>query len=270
MSNEIFGYTYHSHTKRCGHAEGEDGEYAAKAYLSGYKILGYSDHVMLPDLRQPGMRGDIFDFEDYVKSVRNLQRKYRGKMKIHLGEEAEWYGDRYREFYASLLKDETLDYLICGQHCFLDGNRFIFYGSLGDHRLAIRKYADDLIDAMRSGLFLYVAHPDIYVSWNKKWDEFTKEIATELINEAKKLGTIFEINCGPSRYTPILPNGDLDNLAYPHSEFWKLVGEAKIPCILGVDSHRPYELVETPFDFFRAFIKRFNLNIIDPLKKPLL
>ena len=36
---------YHTHTKRCHHACGEDREYVEAAIESGLKILGFSDHT---------------------------------------------------------------------------------------------------------------------------------------------------------------------------------------------------------------------------------
>ena len=40
-------YCYHTHTKRCGHAVGEDEEYVIEAIKAGIKDLGFSDHVFL-------------------------------------------------------------------------------------------------------------------------------------------------------------------------------------------------------------------------------
>ena len=39
---------YHTHTARCGHAVGEDREYAEMALARGLKTLGFSDHVPMP------------------------------------------------------------------------------------------------------------------------------------------------------------------------------------------------------------------------------
>ena len=35
---------YHTHTKRCNHALGEDREYVEAAIKAGLKVLGFSDH----------------------------------------------------------------------------------------------------------------------------------------------------------------------------------------------------------------------------------
>ena len=36
-------FNYHSHTKRCGHAIGEDEEYVLAAIANGYTKMGFSD-----------------------------------------------------------------------------------------------------------------------------------------------------------------------------------------------------------------------------------
>ena len=36
---------YHTHTYRCGHAEGSERDYAEKAAKAGLRILGIADHT---------------------------------------------------------------------------------------------------------------------------------------------------------------------------------------------------------------------------------
>jgi histidinol-phosphatase (PHP family) len=164
--SQFIDYTYHSHTARCGHARGTDEEYALAAIKGGYKILGYSDHVMLPGIHQEGMRGDYSLLEDYKKSVRDLQGKYQKQLQIYLAFETEWYYSHFADYYRDLLSKQGFDYLLLGQHCFLmDGDRPVFYGQMKDNATALRMYTSDLIAGMHSGLFLYVCHPDLFREW---------------------------------------------------------------------------------------------------------
>ena len=261
-------YTYHSHTKRCGHAVGEDEEYVKKAIEGKYQILGFSDHVMLPGRPQPGMRGDYALADGYFKSVRGLQAKYKDKIKIYLAFEAEWYGDEYRKYYTDLLTSGTLDYLLLGQHCFSTGNRFVFYGDLPDKREATARYTDALIEGMQSGLFLYVAHPDLFMSWYGEWDAFAAECAERIIDAAKELGMVLEVNMGPSRWGRRNRIGQEIDVAYPCSPFWDMVSEAGVPCIIGVDSHDPNELLTSPFDWVRECVESHNLRYQSRMELP--
>ena len=49
---------YHTHTKRCGHASGEDREYVESAIEAGLEVLGFADHCrfVYPDGYVSGIR----------------------------------------------------------------------------------------------------------------------------------------------------------------------------------------------------------------------
>lgn len=268
MTNEPLGYTYHSHTKRCGHAIGEDEDYVKKAIEGHYQILGFSDHVMLPFDSQPGIRGDYSLASDYFKSVRDLQTKYEKDLQIYLAFEAEWYYDRYEGYYHDLLAKRQIDYLLLGQHCFHEGSTLTFYGSLFDKSEATRMYTKDLIAGMKSGLFAYVAHPDLFMSWNRAWDGVCEECANEIIQAAKDLNMILEVNMGPSRWGRRNKIGQEIDVAYPYPKFWDLVALSGVKTIIGVDDHDPQELINSPFDWVRSFVQKRSLNYVDRLALP--
>jgi histidinol-phosphatase (PHP family) len=263
--NPLIDYTYHSHTKRCGHATGEDIDYATSAVKGSYKVLGFSDHIMLPGMSQPGMRGDYSLAAGYFDSVHDLQKKFASKLEIHLGYEAEWYGKLYFDYYHDLLASGKVEYLLLGQHCFIDGGSFHFYGDLPDKRDALRKYVDDLINGMGSGLFAYVAHPDLFMSWYDEWDEETADAASRIVQAALDYGLPLEVNMGPSRWGRRNAPGEPLDVPYPNSDFWDVVSEAKAQAIIGVDSHAPSELLVSPFDWVMDFVKDHDLNYISRL-----
>lgn len=270
MNNEPFKVNYHSHTKRCGHAEGEDEDFVKTAIKCGYKIYGFSDHVMLPKFEQKGMRGSYeLDFDDYVKSVRSLEKKYKDQIEIHLAFEAEWLFDAYDDYYDHLLKDGIVDYLIIGQHGYIDRtlNKFIFYASLKDKKEATIRYLNDIVAGFRSHNFIYAAHPDLYMSWYDKWDDFAIEVAKTIIKEAKRNNVILELNMGPSRWGRKSEGEDF-TVPYPNEDFWYLVKEANAPCIIGIDNHRPFELETTPYDWMRRFVRRHDLQPLERLDLP--
>ena len=72
---------YHTHTKRCGHAIGEDEEYVLEAIGKGFRTLGFSDHAMFPTFSEPHVRGDYQQcFDDYISSINALRKKYSQKI----------------------------------------------------------------------------------------------------------------------------------------------------------------------------------------------
>lgn len=256
-------YTYHSHTKRCMHATGEDAEYAAAAYELGFKVYGFSDHLILPDLRQSGMRGNPEDLEDYLTSIAKLKKDYEGKMEIYTGFEAEFFPD-YCDYCKSLLKD-SLDYLILGQHCYLKDKEFLWYRKALSPAEGICKYTEDVLQGMRSGLYLYVAHPDYFYCFSRKCPDTAKEAARAILKEAVRLDMPLEINMGPSewRKDTLLKMG---GYPYPEEMFWKLAEEyPSLKVVLGTDHHNPEFLKQKPVEYYLDFVKRHHLNLLTRL-----
>lgn len=278
--NEPFGYNYHSHTYRCGHARGQDEEYVLRAIDGGYKLLGFSDHVMLPGKTQRGMRGDFSESEGYFRSVNALKEKYKDQIVVYRAFECEYY-PKYVEYYRGLLDSGTVDYLLLGQHCFLDEYEdFSFYGDLaGDgsfggpaiqsEKEAVTRYRDDLITGMKSGLFLYVAHPDLFfIFYHHPFDDFMKEISLSIIKTAVELDIPLELNMGPSRWGRKDSTAPFMKVAYPNDNFWALASKFNLKIVVGVDSHDPNDLLDSPFSFIRDFIQRHNLKLMDGGKVP--
>jgi histidinol-phosphatase (PHP family) len=256
-------YCFHTHTSRCGHAVGEDYEYPLAAQKAGFKIMGWSDHAMLPNLVQPRMRGNFEAFPGYVKSVRDLQAKYEGTLQILLGMECEWYGNLYSDYYHKILNDGTLDYAILGQHNFIQNGTPIFYGNVADKHLALHSYVNDLIAGMESGLFLYVAHPDLFMIWYHTFDDDALKASRLIIDKAKELNMPLEVNMGPSRWAC---EGDLAGeklVPYPDPRFWDLVAKAKVNVVIGVDAHSPDDFYTSDFAWVLGFIKRHKLHLLN-------
>lgn len=255
-------YCFHSHTKRCGHAYGEDEEYVKYAIKGGFKMMGFSDHAMLPNLVQPGMRGDYSLFPGYVGSVRELEKKYADKIIIRLGMESEWYWQSYESHYRKLIADKTLDYLILGQHNIVSNGRGVFYGDIRDDGKALRMYTNDVIAGMESGLFLYVCHPDLFMYWYPEWNEETVAASQRIIDAAKRLNIPLEVNMGPSKWGN---NGMRDGeliVPYPNPIFWDMVSKAGVDAVIGLDAHSPKDYLTSDFAWVLSFAKRHKLHLL--------
>ena len=109
MKTLPWDYNIHSHTFRCGHAEGSDEEYVEAAIDAGFRYMGFSDHVFLPGIIHKTMRGEISLLGDYISSVNALKEKYKDKIKIHLGFEAE-YMPEFLTYYKDLLENKGMEY----------------------------------------------------------------------------------------------------------------------------------------------------------------
>ena len=101
-------YNYHTHTYRCGHAKGKDKDYVNAAIANGFKVLGFSDHVILKGYKQPGIRGNYSQLNNYIKSINRLKKAYDGKIEIHLGFECEYFPSMM-DYYKKLLKEKGIN-----------------------------------------------------------------------------------------------------------------------------------------------------------------
>ena len=104
----IFDYNFHTHTKRCGHAVGEDRDYVLKAIEGGITTLGFADHTYILNHEEKGIRMNQDLFPDYRKSLLTLKEEFNDKVDIHLGFECE-YIPFMSEEYRRLLKENELD-----------------------------------------------------------------------------------------------------------------------------------------------------------------
>ena len=261
-------YCYHSHTKRCGHASGEDEEYIKKAIEFGLKDYGVSDHVILPHIIQPGMRGAWNLLDDYLSSIKNLKEKYKDQINIYTAFECE-YMPQYVDYYRSLLKKKKVDYLILGQHCYFKDRRVIWYHEL-DVETGLKEYTEHLISGMATGLFMYVAHPDIFMCITDKWNDLTKKYAKQIIDAAIKYDLPLEINLAHARYYGMRQfAGAYTYFEYPFTPFWEMVAKSKAKVVIGFDSHRPIDVLYPGLEVVEHIVKTtgvkpiYNLSLKD-------
>ena len=261
---------YHTHTYRCGRAVGKDEEYVLEAIKEGIKILGFSDHISYPNLPQKGIRQDYEMLSDYLSSINELKQKYHDKIKIHVGFEAEYF-PRFDSYYHELLDNSGIEYLILGQHCYLnDNNEYIFYNSLHNDYQNLKRYVDDVVVAMNTHLFSYIAHPDIILNSFDIIDEKVLKEMKRIVDESIRLDIPLEINVAGIRYREKGNQnliGFISKNYYPYDEFFKLVGESGAKVIIGVDAHDPKDFENTKaIEKAFALVNKYKLNLVDIIK----
>ena len=255
-------YCYHTHTKRCGHAVGEDEEYVIEAIKAGIKDLGFSDHVFLKGITQQGIRGDYSCLDDYISSINNLKEKYKKDINIYVGFEAEYFPP-YIDYYKELIESNKIDYLILGQHFDWTKDNKIGTSFFDCHtRNEINKYLETVTKAMESGLFSIFAHPDIcFVGYENEWDEYCEEIAYKICEVAIKNDVFLEINlCGIRRGFGFKNH---DRYQYPYYKFWEVVAKTNAKVLIGCDAHDPLHFHDKGYQEALDFIEKYNIKVID-------
>jgi histidinol-phosphatase (PHP family) len=242
---EKLEYNYHTHTYRCGHAIGLDEEYVQEAIKTGIKRMGFSDHIFLPNFYQPRIRGSYLLLDDYLDSINRLREKYKDQIDIVVGFEAE-YAPTYLDYYKDLLFSKKIDYLILGQHYKeINGSMYLFK--------TCEEYVDNVIAGLKTGLFKYIAHPDIFVMFNGGWDWGLEIYARRILKACKEYNIPIEINLA----------GLLGGREYPCDEFFEIAKEYDLDVVIGVDAHRPEQFNVNDFNVGIEFAKKHQLRLIE-------
>ena len=156
---------YHTHTYRCGHAEGDVGEYAEQAEKAGLRTLGFSDHTPYDfyDIgpRSQPMRMSLEEFPGYMDALRALEEDYRGRLEIIPGVEVEYY-PKYFPRLLEILKEGGVRYMILGQHFLGNEVEDRYCGIPCPETRELERYVSQSIEALETGLFTYFAHPDLF------------------------------------------------------------------------------------------------------------
>ena len=214
---------YHTHTARCRHAEGTDEEYVLAAIETGYDTLGFSDHCPWP-----------VELDDYIASVRHLQEKYAGQIRILLGFECE-YLPEYMDWLRQTAEERQLDYLIFGNHWDkAEGGGRVYPAAKTPEE--VRAYVDRAIAGMETGLFCYLAHPDIVLKTYGEFDGECQRQMERLCAAAKRLNMPIEYNLwGVHLYEA---EKDTIGLGYPYPPFWQIAADVGCEAVVGSDAHR--------------------------------
>ena len=221
-------YNFHTHTSRCHHATGEDREYVESAIKAGIKVLGFSDHAPYP---YPGgfistIRMLPSELEDYITSIRSLKQEYATDISIFVGFEAEYQKPYWADF-CKLVSPYDMDYLILGQHFLKDEITGSYSGAPTSREADLEEYVNEVIEAINTGVFTYIAHPDL-ICFTGDEDIYKKHM-TRLCLAAKELSMPLEINlCGC-----------LSRRHYPSNRFFSLAKALGNDFVFGRDAHTP-------------------------------
>jgi histidinol-phosphatase (PHP family) len=102
----------------------------------------------------------------------------------------------------------------------------------------LKGYTDAVIKTMESGLFSFIAHPDLFgVAW-KKWDEDSKACSRDILEAAVETGTPLEVNGYGFRKKKVITE-DGQRPPYPWVPFWELASTYPIKVVYSSDAHNP-------------------------------
>lgn len=259
MNRSIERYNIHTHSFYCGHGSGTIAEYVDEALDKGLSILGFSDHCPFPDSFLLRSRMRYEQMKDYEADI--ARERARVDMPIITGYECDYF-PRYRSFFEDLKASGRTDYLITGTHFIVraDESRVSPFSDRLE-RDDVLRYRDQLIGAVETGLFDFMAHPDLYMAGYFQWDETAITVAEQIIQASMDHGVPLEINANG------LQKPQVDGRApYPYGPFWELAGRMGARAVLSTDAHKVSNLT-----FNRQRIEDFALGhsvtVMEPVAK---
>jgi histidinol-phosphatase (PHP family) len=237
---------YHTHTYRCKHAAGDVDDFVNAAIENGLTHLGMSDHTALPDDRWVGIRMYYEVLDGYVNAIDNAREKH-SNIQILKGMECEYDKD-YESFYREeLLGKYNFDYLIGAAHFTPYGDDWQTSHDLEtEHIIAYGKY---VVKSMESGLFGFIAHPDVFGYNYYHWNEETISCSKDILSAAESLKVPLEIN-GLGFRKPKLDTPNGPQRRYPINSFWEIATDYDIRVICNSDAHHPDDIIANIDDAF--------------------
>ncbi|HHW79648.1 MAG TPA: PHP domain-containing protein [Acholeplasmataceae bacterium] len=252
-------FNFHSHTYLCGHAGGNPIEYVKEAIKHNFSKLGISEHAPMPNLPNNNSRLKDSDYKTYLDLL-NTAKIYANNNNLifYKGLEIEYFKDI--NLYTKYLDD--LDYLILGQHYILKNNKLKSTYAL-DSLEDIIIYRDTIMEAIKTGYFNLICHPDLcFYNILEPTSEMFESLRP-LVKLAKELDIPLEVNANGFRRNKY-ENHPI--IKYPRLEFFKIVKEENAKVIISSDAHSVSDLNDWAITKAYEFANELNLNIVTSLK----
>ncbi len=255
-------YSYHTHTH---FSDGNDSpeEMIQAALQKGFHSIGFTDHAyteFAPEWSIPASR-----WEEYLQTLRELQKKYEGKIKVYVGLEQDALAipvphglDYYLGSVHWVEKDGHYIEMDNSPQLLLDSIRDYYGGDpdglAEDYYALVASYAkDDLVS--------FIGHFDLISKFDEKYPPVFlatpryiaawQKAALQLI----EAGKIFEINTGAiSRGYRTTP--------YPSEAMLEFLGKHGAKVIVSSDCHSAKD-IDCAFRQAEELIAKYQLNHVE-------
>jgi histidinol-phosphatase (PHP family) len=225
---------YHLHTPLCRHAVGHPREYVVQARERGLREIGFADHNPMP-VQYDNWRMSKDDLPRYVELVEEARAT---DFPVRLGLECD-YIPGYESWIEQLSKLYLWDYLIGSVHYLgpgwdVDNPDLVYKFDQVPVDEIWDLYWTNYLRCIRSGLFDFVAHPDLPKKFGHRPKTDPRPAYENVIQALADHDVAFELNTAGWRKAV----GE----QYPAFDFLKLAASAGVPVLVNSDAHAPEEV----------------------------
>jgi histidinol-phosphatase (PHP family) len=249
---------YHMHTTLCHHAVGDPIEYVRAAQRAGLTEIGFADHNPMPE-QFDEWRMSIHDLPRYLEMVEDARST---GFSVRLGLECDFI-EGYESWIETLAGKAPWDYLIGSVHYIAPGwdvdnpkylSRFREYPVEEIWALYWRHY----VRCIESGLFDFVAHPDLPKKFGYRPPGDLRRYYQPAIESLVKQDVAFEVNTAGLRKEAAE--------IYPALDFIELAHKAGVAVLINSDAHAPGE-VGYKFDLARNLVRQAGYSKVCRFEK---
>jgi len=244
----------HTHTVFC---DGRDDveTMCAAAYENKLYAIGFSAHApiekQIGDKSGWNLKEERVD--DYVTQVNAAKKRWKGKINVFLGYEADYIKGR-RSPVDDDIKALNLDYIIGSVHYLFPENGAKYFtidgpaqdfetglkeGYNGDACKLMNSYYDAVAEMITIGGFDILGHADLLKKNTQGKNLWPQESETrrqmEIASLAAKAGLVIEVNTGG------LNRKKIDDV-YPSLSFLQIIRKFNIPVTITSDAHRAKDI----------------------------
>ena len=232
-----------------------------EALMRGLSVLGFSDHASYPDSTHGRMPYE--DLPIHFAEIDRLAELHKSEIVIRKGLEIE-YLPRYRGYYEDLLTRRGLDYLLLGEHFYDDhGSEPLIMSARSTEEIIL--YARAIADALKTGCFAMLAHPDLFAMNHFAWDANCDRATAIILEAAERTGTVIEYNANGYR-RGIHPYPDGDRYMYPHPAFWRAASKARVSVIIGADAHEPCQVWDEQMEKAQRALRDLGITPLEHME----
>ncbi|MGP1576078.1 MAG: PHP domain-containing protein [Treponema sp.] len=251
--------SFHTHTYLCNHAEGSPLDYIFQAETESCSALGFSDHCPYP-------HNDIWPFcrmqadqLPFYKELIEETKKY-ASFPVYFGFECEWEPQYASWFQDTLIGRYGAEYLVLGSHWYPVRGEYQYVVEIADKH-TLHRYIDFTIEAMQSGLFSFLAHPDLFLSNRTVIDADCIACADALIDAANAENMPLEIN-GYGLFKPKIERNYGLDYRYPVGIFWERAAAKNAQIICNSDAHETGHVIAGTRKAFE-YAARLGITAVD-------